>query len=177
MKYLVTILLAAVSCLAQAQSEHFVPKDKWSKALYLSDEFCANKGMEPGETNELLRVWNNLKENAVFTRVVDIRWYFSSPQEAANYLQKNIVELSEKGNEITSPPSIPYASNLRVFKDGKDVIKLNAALGLTSHMYFFLFTEKNYVAKVFISTEKDLPVADVAIFAKEAAARLNTAIK
>lgn len=160
-----------------AQEEHMVPKDKWSKALYISDEFCATKGLEPGETNGLIRVWNNLKENAKYSRLVDIRWYFSSDKEAADYLSKNIKDLSEKGEEVKPTVSIPFASNLRVFREGPDMKKLNDALGLKMDMYFFLFTEKNYLVKVFVSSEKDITQADAAIFAVEAAKRLHATIQ
>ncbi len=178
MKLKFTILLVFLACLASAQDEKpTIPKDKWSKAFYVSDEFCKTKGLDPGETNQFLRVWNNSDENAKFSRVVDIRYYFSSPAEAASYLSNHTKELSENGDPVKTKINIPGTENLKVFTENEAMRKMNASLGLKMKMYFFLFTVKNFVAKVFISSEKDITATDASIFAVEAAKRLNAAIK
>ena len=177
MRLFITIILITITCIAQAQNEHFVPKDKWSENLYIPDDFCAKYGLEPGETNNLLKAWNNLKDDAAFARIVDIRWYFSSPEDAVKYLSENKAELSEKGDPVIPGFRIPDAEHIMAFHDGAGFLKLNGALGLTSHMYIFLFTEKNYLAKVFVSSEKDISCDKAGIFAIEAARRLHAAIQ
>jgi len=156
-----------------AQDQHAIPKEKWSKAYYISDEFCAAKGLKPGQTNDFMRVWNSDFINDKMTRVVDIRWYFSSASEANDYLEKNIADLSEKGDTINSKIEIPMVSNLRIFRESADMRKMNESLGLKNNMYFFIFTVKNYLAKVFVSG--DMKLEEAASFAKEAAKRLNAA--
>ena len=175
MRFFITIILATITCFAQAQDDHFVPKNKWSESLYLSDEFCAKYKLELGETNSLLKAWNNLEDGAEFARIVDIRWYFSSPEEAVKYLSEHKAELSEKGDPVIPNFQIPKAEHIMAFHDGAGFLKLNQALGLTSHMYIFLFTEKNYLAKVFVSSVKDISCDKAGIFAIEAARRLNIA--
>jgi hypothetical protein len=177
MKLLFTIILTSIIGFAYAQSEHAIPKEKWSKDFFLSDEFCAGKGLKPGETNQLLRAWNSDMDNGKFSRVVDIRMYFESPSDAADYLNNNIAELSEKGDPVYYKTKMPQVSNLKVFREGAGARNLNASLGLKSNMYYFVFTVKNYIAKVFVSAESDMTVDEASVFAKEAAGRLNTAIK
>ena len=173
MKPLFTILLLLITGGTFAQERHAIPKEKWSNAFYISDEFCAARGLKPGETNDLLRVWNSGFNNGSMTRVVDIRFYFTSASEANDYLDKNIADLSEKGDTINAKIEIPMVSNLRIFRENEEMRKMNASLGLKMNMYFFIFTVKNYIAKVFVSGDKT--VEDAAPFAIEAAKRLNAA--
>lgn len=153
-----------------------IPKEKWSKKFYISDEFCAAKRLKPGETNGLIRVWNGETKKNGIMRVVDIRWYFNTPDEAVQYLNLNMPLLSESGDAVKTDIKIKDVSNLYIFNEGAGNRSMNDALGIKNYMYFFLFTVKNYVAKVFVSTEKQIPVSEAAEFAKEAAKRLNAAI-
>ena len=175
MKYLIPFLLIAQVSFSSAQEQHQVPKDKWTKALYLSDEFCATKGLKPVETNGVLRAWSDASKGKL-TRVVDIRLYFSSPEEAASYLKKNLAELSENGEVLTTKIDIPQAANLMVLREGAGVRSMNAALGVKINMYYFVFTVKNYLAKVFVSSQNPISVNEVAPYAKEAARRLTEAL-
>jgi hypothetical protein len=172
MKFLFTFLLITSGTFAQER--HAIPKEKWSKAFYISDEFCAAKGLKPGEANDLLRVWNNYSSNGTMTRVVDIRLYFTSVSEANDYLDKNIADLSEKGDTINAKIEIPMVSDLRIFRENADIRRMNVFLGQKNNMYFFIFTVKNYLAKVFISG--DIKLEEAASFATEAAKRLNAAV-
>lgn len=175
MKHLLVLFLATFSSAAFAQSAHAIPEDKNPKDFYLSNEFCASKGLKPGEINRSLRVWNNLDEGATYQRVVDIRWYFSSPAEAAAYLKDNLAKESEHGDPVTTPVEIPGTTNLHEFTEGASQRDLNKALGLKLNMYYFLFTVKNCAAKVFVSSET-CSLTDAAVIAKESARRLNAAI-
>jgi len=178
MKKLISLLFfVGLYIIGHAQAEHMIPKEKWSKDFYISDEFCATKGLKPGETNGMLRVWNSVGKGSDVSRVVDIRWYFATAREALQYLKDNLSDLSEQGDSITEKIIIDSVSNLAVYKEGAGMRKMNEALGIKMKMYFFLFTVKNYLAKVFVSSEKDLTVADALLFAKEAAKRLNSAAK
>jgi hypothetical protein len=170
------IILVALCSFAVAAQEHSIPKEKWSKSFFISDEFCAAKGLKPSETNTLLRVWNGNTKGEGLSRVVDIRWYFAKPQEAAQYLTDNIKELSENGDELTTGITIKDAANLRVFRESAGMRKLNEGLGTTIYMYYFLFTVDNCVAKVFVSTEKKISTEQAADFAREAAKRLKAAL-
>ena len=71
--------------------------------------------------------------------------------------------------------TISEATNLRVFREGEKMRKMNAAFGLTLYMYYFIFTVDNYVAKVFVSSEKKITAEEAAVFAREAARRLKAA--
>jgi len=173
MKLILTILFLLIVGDTFAQDLHAIPKEKWSKAFYISDEFCAARGLKPGESNDLLRVWNGDFINGMMTRVVDIRWYFTSVSEAKDYLEKNITDLSEKGDTINTKIEIPMVSNLRIFRESADLRKMNESFGLKSNMYYFIFTVKNYLTKVFVSG--DMKLEEAAAFAKEAAKRLNAA--
>ena len=174
MKSLFTFLFLLITSGTFAQERHAIPKEKWSKAFYISDEFCATKGLKPGEANDLLRVWNSYSNNGTMTRVVDIRLYFTSVPEANDYLDKNIADLSEKGDTINTKIEISMVSNLRIFRENADIRRMNTSLGQKNNMYYFIFTVKNYIAKVFVSG--DMTLEEAAPFAKEAAKRLNAAV-
>ncbi len=177
MKLLLTILLTLVTGGAFAQ-EHATPKDKWSKDLYISDEFCATRGLKPGQTNDVLRVWNGgMNAGEKISRLVDIRYYFATQEEAVSYLESNIGRLSEGGDPVESKIQVPGAANLKIFDEGAAGRKMNKALGLESHSYFFLFTVKNYVCKVFFMADKDITLGYATDFAVEAAKRLNAVLR
>ncbi len=178
MRLIFILFLIAVANFACAQDQHMIPKEKWSKKFYISDEFCATKGLKPGETNGLLRAWNadtKAKTKGLF-RVVDIRWYFNSATQAEQYLKLNMPLLSESGDPVNTSIKIKNVSNLYIFNEGAGQRSMNQALGIKNFMYYFLFTVKNYVAKVFVSSEKQIPVSEAAVFAQEAAKRLNAAL-
>ncbi len=176
MKLIFTILIAVISGVAIAQTEYIIPQNLNPKNFYLSDEFCAGKGLEPGQINSQFRVWNSLEANAKYQRVVDIRWYFKTPEQAAKYLKDNLDKESEHGDPVKSIVPIPGVSNLYEFTEGAKQREMNKAFGLKLNMFYFLFTVQNYAAKVFISSENDITLEDAAIIAKEAASRLNAAI-
>ena len=177
MKKLLILLVIHSSGLANAQEKNMIPKEMWSKKYYISDEFCTAKGLKAGEINGLIRVWNGETKKNGIMRVVDARWYFNSPAEAVQYLNLNIPVLSESGDPVKTNIKIKYVSTLYIFNEGASIRSMNEALGIKNYMYFFLFTVKNYVAKIFVSTEKQIPIFEATEFAKEAAARLNAAIK
>lgn len=172
------LLFSLLVCKATiAQNDHLIPKEKWSKNFYISDEFCAAKGLTPGETNDRLRVWNSNMSNSGFVRLVDIRWYFNTPAEAEQYLKNNMPSLSETGDPVKEKVNIGNVTNLYIFDEGAGMRSMNASLGITLNSYNFLFTVKNYLAKTYVSSEKPITLAEAATFAKEAAERLNAAVK
>lgn len=177
MKLLLTALCIALSALALAQNDHPIPQSKWLKDFFLSDEFCASKGLQPGEIRQSFRVWNYKEVDNRIQRVVDVRWYLSSPAEAVAYLNENYARMSERGVPISTKITIPQAENVMAFRESDGTRKLNRDLGIKMNMYYFLFTVKNYVAKVFISSEKDISIDEALAFANEAARRLNAAAK
>ena len=177
MKKFFIFLFIVSPCFANAQDQHLIPKEKWSKEFYIPDEFCAARGLHPGETNGLIRVWNGESKKNGIMRLVDIRWYFNSPAEASEYLKRNMSELSESGDPVKTTIKIKDVPDLYVFSEGAGYRKLNETLGISSYMYYFLFIVQNYVAKVFVSTEKQIPVSEAAAFAQEAAKRLIAATR
>lgn len=174
---LLIILFISGFGVVNAQDTHMIPKEKWSKRFYISDEFAAARGLQPGEINGLIRVWNgNTKKNGIM-RVVDIRWYFNSPDEAAQYLKLNMPSLSETGDPVNPDIKINDVTNLYIFNEGAGNRSLNNALGIKNYSYIFLFTLKNYAAKVYVSAEKKIPVSEGVEFAREAAKRLKAVLK
>ena len=137
----------------------------------------AAKGLKPGETNGLLRAWNAETKDKGLMRVVDLRWYFNTAEEATQYLKLNLPYLSESGDQINQKIKIDNVSNLYVYNEGAGARSMNKAIGVESYSYFFLFTVKNLVAKVFVNSGKQIAVNEAVVFAKEAAKKLNTALK
>src|SRR4051812_22930891 len=157
MKVALSIFFVLIAGVVFAQDPPEVPKDKWSKDLFISDEFCAGKGLKPAETNPYMCVWNGgMTAGEKIRRLADIRYYFETPEEAASYLKTNAVKLSERGGPVESKIKIPGGANLRIFDEGEAGRKLNKSLGIESHYYFFIFTVKNYICKVFYMSEEKI---------------------
>ena len=177
MKKLWIFLSILTPALATAQDKNMIPKEKWSKKFYISDEFCAGRGLKAGDMNGLSKTWKGETKKNGSMRVVDTRWYFNSPAEAVQYLKLNMPLLSESGDHVKIAIKIKDVSNLYIFNEGAGNRSMNEALGIKKFIYIFLFTVKNYLAKVSVSTEKQSTVMEAYEFAKEAAKRLNAAIK
>jgi hypothetical protein len=171
------IFLLLMSTASFAQDKNQIPKNLWSKKYYISDQFAKSKGLKPTETNNLLRVWSTTEGKYGVTRLVDIRYYFKTPEEAEQHLKLNLPTLSETGDPFTELIKINQVSDLYVYTEGAGQRKMNEALGIKSYSFIFLFRVKNYLAKVFISTEKQMPAKEAAEFAREAAKQLNMATK
>jgi hypothetical protein len=144
--------------------------------FFISDAFAASKGLKPVKNDGGSKTWKGKMKN-VTTTVKDSRWKFNSFDEAAQHLQLNMPLLSETGDQEMGNIKITGASNLFVYNEGAGNRSYNEATGVKSFSYIFLFTVKNYVAKVNVITNEKITVNDAAVFAKEAAKRLNAALK
>ena len=141
--------------------------------FYISDAFAKAHGLQPAETGAISRSW----KNAGTMKLTDSRWVFSSVAEAKQYLQLNLPVLSETGDPVKADAGISNVSSLYMYDEGAGNRSLNEATGKKAYAYIFLFTVKNYLAKVKVSAGKKMELSGAALYAREAAKRLNAAIK
>ena len=155
-------------------------KDSLTQSMYFDSTFCSTYHLK-NITKQFTRmnVWqNNIADTEDFIRVCDIRWRFKNHSEALTFHKKYISVNSEGGEEIKKANiSIDKITELRVFRESAEMRKMNEALGGTMYFYYYLFVVDNVMAKVFVSSKKNITTERAAIFAKEAARRLNESLK
>jgi hypothetical protein len=172
---LLTILTAICWLIGAAQDRdlHLVPKEKMTDEIYLSKEFCAHRGLVQSPSTPVVHAWHTAEKNAPTKQVLDFRWYFKSGSEATNYLKKNILALSERGESVSNydKAAITGVTNLAVYKEPKLGKKERTARPF--HQWTMLFTIDNYLAKTMIISEKEIDIKEALQFGAEAAKRLK----
>lgn len=147
------------------------------QSLFIDSAFCAKyhlKNITKDFKN--MNIWNenSFNDSEDFMRVCDIRWQFKDKAEAAAFHKKFLPVNSESGEPITnSKITIDKTQQLKIFRENAQTRKMNEGFGLSMNFYYFIFVVDNVVAKVFVNTKTSVTVEQAAVFAKEAAKRIN----
>jgi len=151
--------------------------DSLTQSLYIDSTFCSTYNLKNiTQKFKRMNVWSNPLnyDSKDFMRVCDIRWLFKDKFEAEAFQKKFLPVNSEFGEEITnSKISIENVTQLKIFRENAQARKMNEGFGLPMNFYYFLFIVDNCVAKVFVNTKTNVTVEQAAVFAKEAAKRMN----
>lgn len=118
--------------------------------FFLPQSYFASMGMQTHETNDLLRVYMNTKnKDASVSRVVDIRWVFNTAREAKKYFSENLQTESENGYEYKKEIEIPYAQNLKIYREDKAATFMYNASGIHNVHWYFIFLVDRVMIKIF----------------------------
>lgn len=154
-----------------------IHKDSLTQALYIDSSFCSNYNLKNiTKSFKRMNVWNNpLNYNSKdFMRICDIRWLFGNKSEAEAFHEKFLPVNAEFGEEIKDlKVSIDNVTQLRVFRENAQSRKMNEGFGAPMNFYYFIFVVDNCVAKVFVNTKTNITAEQAAVFAKEAAKKIN----
>jgi hypothetical protein len=143
--------------------------------IFTPAAFFETYGLQPGEKNELLHVYNNLgKDENKFQRVVDIRWTFANEADALKWHQMNLQKNSEGGLPVKDEIIIKGARELKVYREAPGAAEMMKAMGIGQRHHYFLFVYKNIVCKVFVATDEKTETLEVIPFAIAATAHLIT---
>jgi hypothetical protein len=112
-------------------------------------------GMKCIEKNKRLRVYTKTEDrpNDV-SRAVDIRWVFSSSQEAADFLEKNLEKESEGGYPIKKVLSLPNAAKVYIYREEPMSVGMYEMTGAENAHWYYIFVIDRIVAKVFTAGNK-----------------------
>ncbi|MFW9991520.1 MAG: hypothetical protein ACFFD4_05635 [Candidatus Odinarchaeota archaeon] len=136
--------------------------------IFLTAEDLTPWGLEltQDEPDKLMKVWTCTERNSLIQKVVDIRWIFDTSEEAHQYHVDHLEENAEGSSEL-SAINEPFGQDLYVFfKDPND--PMLAMFNLEMNMFYFIFREKNVLAKVFISGSSGLTLDDATQIARAA---------
>jgi hypothetical protein len=161
------LLLQSGSIFAQAGNE--LPAiSANSKDFFIPAAICQKYKLEAGQTDEWMKIYNNMADGATIQRVNDIRWQAKDKAEAGNWYKDNTALLSENADNITSQLSKPPGvDNWNVYGQSTKMKELMKSLGIEQNHYNFTFTVDQYVAKIFVATSGKQTLKDAWQLAKE----------
>ena len=139
-----------------------------NKDFFIPPSICKKYKLESGQADDLMKVYNNLAEDATIQRVNDIRWQAKDKAEAEQWYKDNTSLLGEKAEDITSQlPKPPGVDNWNVYGQSKEMKEMMKSLGVEQNHYNFTFTVDQYVAKIFVATSGKQTLKDAWQLAKE----------
>ncbi|MCL9806560.1 hypothetical protein NAT51_13575 [Flavobacterium amniphilum] len=143
------------------------PADTVPEVLFLSENFLGKHGFKKGQVEKEFRVWNSEK-NKKIQRLVDIRWVFTTHEEALRYHTTMLGRNAEGGPEINFNGKLEGAAELHVFKEGPQAEMLMKSLNVSQRQHYFIFVVDNVVFKIFASTEIAVNPEDITFIPEEA---------
>lgn len=149
------------------------PQESSAPAYFIADAYMTGKNMEKNNVNNAQMHRWSAKDmgTATVQMVFDIRLVFTTEQEAADYMELKIDELSENGKPLDKTLQTSGTDASLVFGDNPNLTSAFGDLDLAQ--FNFIFRIKNVVAKVFISGSKKMGYAAAEGYAKEAIARIK----
>jgi hypothetical protein len=139
-----------------------------NKDFFIPADICKKYSLEPGQADEIMKVYNNMATDGAIQRVNDIRWQGKDKAEASQWYKANLAMLSEGADDITSELSKPAGVNSwNVYRQSKQMKDMMKSLGVDQNHYNFTFTVDQYVAKIFIATSGTQSLKDAWQLAKE----------
>jgi hypothetical protein len=112
-------------------------------------------GMKTVESNARLKVYSKADDKPDdIVRAVDIRWVFSSKQDAAKYLEANLEKESEGGYAMKKLISLPNAAKVYVFREEAMSSGMYEMSGAEHVHWYYIFAIDKVVAKVFTAGNK-----------------------
>ncbi|MCC7401248.1 MAG: hypothetical protein IT214_07160 [Chitinophagaceae bacterium] len=169
MRTLLTALLMA-ACISPVAAQDELPAISKSNRndFFIADVILQKYNLKTGQTDEWMKVYNNLSDNGSIQRANDIRWQAQDKETAQKWYRENTSLLGEGGREITSMIPKPVGvDEWNVYGESESMQKMIKSLGLDQNQYFFTFSVDQYVAKIFVATSSQLSVQDAWKFAKE----------
>jgi hypothetical protein len=165
---LLFLLLLAQPCLLFAQGDELPAITSNNKDFFIPASICKKYNLEAGQTDEWMKVYNNMDKDAGIERVNDIRWQAKDKTEAAQWYKDNAALLSENADDITSELSKPPGvDSWNVYGQSKQMKEMMKSMGIEQNHYNFTFTVDRYVAKIFVATSGKQTLKDAWQFAKE----------
>ncbi len=137
---------------------HFISWEKQplAEALFLTEKDLASYSFQNIQTEPDFKVWtteDNEAEKLAFSRLVDGRWQFKTPREAANYFSAYQLFQSE-GMEMVESEAALTSDEAMVYQSGAEQRKMMATLGITDPPtgYIFMLRKGKTIAKLFVMT-------------------------
>jgi len=157
---------AALQKLAAAPAPTYLEENP--AAIFIPASFFAAYGMQPGETNARLRVYNMTDGKNNYHRCVDIRWVFENEKQALLWHSENLQKNSENGQLLKENIQVDGAAELAVFRESKEALETMKMFGMVQRHHYFVFVTGNVVCKVFIATDESVATKDLVTFAAAA---------
>lgn len=153
-------------------------REKNADNIFTPAAFFKTYGLQPGEVNNLLHVYNNTDKGEVkYQRLVDIRWTFETEEDALQWHRKKMKENSENGQPVKELIPVEGAGELKIFREGRDAQEMLKGFGLKQRQHYFLFVYKNIVCKVFIATDDKTETRELVPFATAVVQQLKTVLQ
>jgi len=169
---------AAIERLLAAINKLPAYREKNADNIFTPAAFFKTYGLQPGEVNNLLHVYNNTDKGDVkYQRLVDIRWTFETEADALQWHRKKMRENSENGDLLKEDIVVQDARELKIFREGKDAKEMLKGFGIQQRHHYFLFVYKNIVCKVFIATDDKTETRELALFATAAMQQLKSVLQ
>lgn len=150
--------------------------DTLSKDVYLDTIFCNQyhlKLFTKKFTRTLHYVNNSASDTCKFNQVFDVRWKFTSEEDAMKFFTDHENDLAENGDRVKSfKLKIKGIGRIKVYQENEQLRIMTKNLGLKQKSFCFLFVYKKYVAKVFVFVKPEVTAKEASVFAIEAARRL-----
>jgi hypothetical protein len=159
--------------------ELLAPKEKVSYReenpdnIFTPASFFATYGMEAGETNARLRVYNMKDKENKYQRCVDIRWVFENNKDAISWYQTNLEKNAEGGEPVKENLAVADAEMLAVFRESKATVDMMKSFGMVQRHHYFILITGNVVCKVFVATDGTVNTKDLLPFAAAAAKQVK----
>ena len=165
--FFLLLLLQSGSVFAQGDDE--LPAIYMNnKDFFIPQAVCKKYNLQAGQTDDVMKVYNNFADSAGIQRVNDIRWQAKDKAEAQKWYKDNSNLLSEKSEDISSQLSKPPGvDSWNVYGQSKEMKAMMKSLGVEQNHYYFTFTVDQYVAKIFVATSVKKTLKDAWQLAKE----------
>ncbi len=142
---------------------------KTNKAdFFIPASACSKYKLKAGQTDDWMKVYNNLGDDATIQRVNDIRWEAKTKDEATRWFDQNKKMLGEDGKDITDQLSKPTGiDQWIVYGASESMTRMMEAMGIKQKQYNFTFSIDNYVGKIFVAAADNQTLKDAWNFARE----------
>ena len=169
---------AAIERLLAAINKVPAYREKNADNIFTPAAYFKTYGLQPGEVNNLLHVYNNTDKGDVkYQRLVDIRWTFETEEDALQWHQKKMRENSENGELVKESILVEGAREMKIFREGRDAKEMLKGFGIKQRQHYFLFVYKNIACKVFIATDDKTETRELTPFATAAIQQLKTVLQ
>lgn len=153
-------------------------REKNADNIFIPVAFFKTYGLQPGEVNNLLHVYNSEKTgDTKYQRLVDIRWTFETEAEALQWHQKKMLENAENGEPVKELITVQGAQELKIFRESSSSSEMLKSFGLKQRHHYFLFVYKNIVCKIFVATDDKTETRELVPFAMAAVKQLKAFIQ
>ncbi len=109
--------------------------------------------------------------------VMQSMWKFDSKKQLDSFTTRFRPAFTLNGIRVNAPDAVPGVKMIALYKDGKDFKQWNDSRKQpAAGFYNFVFAVGNVVVNVYVQTRAGVPLEIAAIFAREAAERVRSAV-